>query len=113
MFPSPYSVDLLVRTTGPEDAHGNATTTYAEPQRVQVIGWAPATADQQPADDTRQAVVRDLDLYAESFSGRPLDRVLVGGVLYEQVGHPEDWRFGPFGFTPGVVVHLKRVEELG
>jgi len=112
MFPSPHSVEWSARVVGPEDIHGNAAIAYADPVQVPVIGWGPAGADQQPADDTRQAVIRSLDLFADSFPGGPLDRVQVGPILYEQVGHPADWRHGPFGFSPGVVVHLRHVEEV-
>lgn len=113
MFPVPYTAQWMARVPGPPDDHGTPTWTFADPVPVPVIGWAPPAADQQSFDPTRTAVVRDLDLMAPQWPGGPQDRALVGGLLYAQIGHPEDFNHGPFGFEPGVRVSLKRVEEAG
>lgn len=112
-FPSPYSVDWQARVVGPPDAHGTTTFTYADPISVPVHGWAPPSPDQQPDQSDRAPVVIALHLTADDFPGGPKDRVTVGGQMFEQIGYPEDFRNGPFGFTPGVRVSLRRVEELG
>lgn len=110
--PTPHQVTREPFTPGPKDRHGNPVDAWGEPVSVPVHGWAPGSADVQPAEEARRAVVRDLDLYAPAGTpGAPRDRWTVGGVVYLQVGHPEDFTHGPWGFDDaGVRINLRAVE---
>lgn len=111
MFPTPWSVDVATHETGPDDAHGDPSHSWGSFVPQNVYGWAAPSGDTEPFEAGRNAVVRDLDLYVPpAFSCSPRDRVRVDSVEYEVVGHPQDFTHGPFGFIPGAVVNLKRVE---
>lgn len=118
-FPTPYTVGW--HTAAGESAYAG-TSSYTPPLNdgsdnavdgtpVQVMGWAPADS----TEPQQARVVHDIDLYVppgvavtpQDVVDLPLDRS-VG--RFEVVGHPDDWTKGPFGFTPGAVVKLKRVE---
>lgn len=110
-LPTPYTIQHIPHTGSGTDAHGNPVDTYGTPVDVAVHGWAPPTADQEPFEAGRSAVVRDLDVYLPDGSMfRPKDRASVAGVLYEVVGHPEDYTTGPFRWAAGWRLNLKRVE---
>lgn len=110
-FPTPWTVLTHAVVEGTKNSHGNKTKTWASGVEQPVYGWAPPTADLEPLEAGRTAVIRDLDVFAPSeFVVGPHDRVTVDGDLYEVVGHPEDFNHGPFGFAPGFRVSLKRVE---
>lgn len=111
ILPTPYTVTRAPYQPGAVDAHGNVADTWGAPVSVQVHGWAPPKADAEPGDPARSAVVRDLDLYAPpGTTGAPRDRWTVDGVVYEQVGHVEDYTRGPWQWAAGVRINLKRVE---
>ena len=111
-FPAPWTVEVLAYSEDSRDAHGNPVPSWADPGSVQpVYGWAPPSASSEPFEQGRDAVVRDLDVYAApSFSAGPHDRVRVDGALYAVVGFLSDFNHGPFGYAPGVVLALKRVD---
>lgn len=111
-LPTPYTVTHEIYAAGELDAHNNATDSWGAGVSVAVHGWAPASADTEPADPGRSAVVRDLDLYAPAgTTSAPRDRWMVDGNLYESVGHEEDFTHGPFrNWSAGVRVNLLRVE---
>lgn len=110
-IPTPHTVSRAAYLPGETDAHGNAVDTWATAVAVSVHGWAPASQDEEPPEAGRSAVVRDMDLYAPSGTvSAPRDRWTVGGVLYESVGHHEDYTKGPWGWEAGVKVNLIRVE---
>ena len=110
-LPTPYTVTRAAFTPGATDAHGNPVDSWDTPVTVAVHGWVPPSADTDPGDPARSAVVRDLDLYAPAgTTGGPRDHWVVDGVTYEQVGHPEDYTKGPWQWAAGVRVNLKRVE---
>lgn len=103
-----WSVDVLPYVGTVENAYGNTTDAWAtEPVVKRVYGWAPAGTNEATA--SRQTVTADLELYAPSdFTLDPRDRVRVMGRTYEVQGEVEDFDHGPFGFTPGVRVNLRR-----
>lgn len=106
-----YTVTRSARVEGTADAHGNATVSWSTPTSVGVFGWAPPSADREPFEANRSLVVRDLDLYAPAGTGGvPGDRWVVDGVGFVQVGHPEDFTRGPWGWAAGVRINLKRAE---
>lgn len=112
-FPTPYTVGWHHADPDATDAHGNPTTAYTPPldedgTEVAVIGWAPVAMTE--SGTTR--VEADLDLFVppETQSG-PNDVVDLPDGPYEVVGWVEDYTKGPFGFTPGMVVKLRRVQS--
>lgn len=112
MLPTPYTVTRASHVPGATNAHGNPVDTWQAPVAVPVHGWGPPSADTAPADSARDAVERDLDVYAPAgTTGAPRDLWVVDGVPYTQVGHPEDFTKGPWQFdAAGVRINLQRVE---
>lgn len=110
-LPAPYTVTRAAHAPGATGAHGNPVDTWRAPAAVPVHGWAPPSADTEPAEAGRAAVVRDLDLYAPAgTTGGPRDLWVVDGVPYTQVGHPEDYAKGPWQWAAGLRINLRRVE---
>jgi len=110
-LPTPYTVTHAAHTPGSTDDHGNPVDAWADPESVQVHGWAPPSADTATNDDNRNAIVRDLDLYAPAgTTSGPRDLWVIDGTPYTQVGHVEDYTKGPWQWAAGVRVNLKRVE---
>lgn len=110
-FPATRTVQRLARVDGAQDAYGDTADAWAEPVDVLVHAWAPPSADGSPVEEARNAVTRDLDLYAPAgTTGAPRDRWIVGGVTFEQVGWPEDYTNGPWSWSAGVRINLKRTE---
>lgn len=110
-LPTPHTVTRSAFTPGSVDALNNAVDAWGAPGSVAVHGWAPPSADATPFEQARSAIIRDLDLLVPvgTVNG-PRDRWTVGGVVYEQVGHAEDYSHGPFGFTGGLRINLRRAE---
>lgn len=110
-LPTPYTVARLPFFEGEPDPYGDTRETWGSPQDVDIHGWAPPSPDSAPFEQSRGAIVRDLDLYAPTGTeSAPRDHWLIEGTLYEQVGHAEDFTHGPFGFNAGLRINLKRVE---
>lgn len=110
-LPTPSTVQRQTFVPGQLDAHGNVRDTWAAPVSVPVHGWAPPRADEEPAEAGRDAVVRDLDVYAPPGTVvAPRDRMAVAGVLYDVVGWAEDFTHGPWQWAAGIRIHLTRVE---
>lgn len=122
-YPTPWTVGWHYADTDAVDAEGNPSIVYTpdlgdsdDPldgigAPVQVMGWAPATSTEPQLG----RVEHDIDLFCSPGTqggpfdvvDLPLDRSL---GRFEVVGFPLDWTKGPFGFTPGMVVQLRRVE---
>lgn len=108
MFPERFTVTHEARVEGGRDAMGVPVVSFAAPVTVRVYGWSVPGTDQETRPE-QSGVERDLDLYCrEPFAG-PKDRVTIRGELFTAVGWPEVYDFGPFGFTPGCRINLKRV----
>lgn len=113
MFPTPWTIEVQDPIDG-EDADGNSMPSLAPPRTVAVMGWSSPSPDTEPASPDRQAIVRDLDVYAPpSFSIDPRSVVTILGDTYTVVGHLEDFGHGPFQFAAGKRLSLLRVEEKG
>ena len=105
---TPWSVDVVPYIGTVENEYGNTVDAWATiPVPTPVYGWAPAGTNESTA--SRQTVTADLELYAPSdFVVDPRDRIRILGKTYEVQGDVEDFDHGPFGFTPGVRVNLRR-----
>lgn len=109
-YPTRYTVGWHTATTA-QTGRGT-TTTYAPlltatGTQVKVIGWAPT----RQAETTETRVESDIDLFVPpGVSSTAGDVVDLPSGRFEVVAYPEDWSFGPFGFQPGAVVKLKRVQ---
>lgn len=92
-----------------QDEWGKKRKTFAPPISTPVYAWAPPTPDVE-IRDLGTGVKRDLDLYAPEPFCSPGDKVVITGLEYVVIGWPEDYTNGPFGFTGGYRINLKRVE---
>ena len=109
-YPAPWTVGRRVFAQSGQDAHGNPVWSWSDPVPQPVYAWAPAGTS-EPFQAGRDAVTWDLDLFAPpGFTAGPRDRFVVDGTEFEVEGMARDFTHGPFGFTPGVVLRLKRVE---
>lgn len=110
-LPTPYAIQHEAYLAGAEDAHGNPVVGYAPAVDVLVHGWAPPSGNTEPFEAGRNAVLRDLDIYAPAGTVMaPRDRVTVAGVVHEVVGYVEDFTTGPWQWAAGVRISAKRVE---
>lgn len=112
-YPTPWTVQVEAWQSGATDTHGNPVDDWAAPVDVDVYGWSvPMSEEPRPLE---QRVVVDVKLYApHGTQVGSKDRVTIpagphAGV-YTVEGGVEDYNHGPFGFQPGVVVNLQRVE---
>ena len=110
-YPASFSVGVRTYSDGAADDFGDPVDAWSDPVATQVYGWAPAGTS-EPFNAGREAVTWDLDLLAPpEFACDRKDLVVVPGEgEFKVEGRPQDFTHGPFGFTPGKVVRLKRVE---
>ena len=110
MFPTPWSVTVHPFSSGPElDAHNNPTEGFGDDRTEPVYGWAPAGTT-EPLEVNRDSVTWDLDLMVSpTFAASARDEITANGVRYQIVGVLEDFNHGPFGFTPGGRIALRKV----
>lgn len=110
-LPTPYTILHEAFVDGTEDAHGNVSSGWADPVPLRVHGWATPGSDQEPFEVGRNAVLRDLDVYAPGGTVvAPRDRLTIDGVLYEVVGYVEDYTKGPWQWNAGVRINCNRSE---
>ena len=109
MFPEPFQVLHEARVAEGRDAMGVPVVSYSAPIEVRVYGWSTPGVDEQTRAEL-SGIERDVDLYCRTPFAGPKDRVTIAGEKFEAVGHPEQYDFGPFGFTPGCRINLKRIE---
>lgn len=102
VYQKPYS-----STT--KNAHGNDVVNHGDPIPRPVYGYGPPSRTSE-AEPGGTQVIDGLDVFGPIFPVDPRDLFVVEGTDYDVVGHADDWTKGPFGFLPGQVIHLKRVE---
>lgn len=93
------------------DSRGNVVDAWDDPVDVAVYGWY-VSSTHEPQIPLHDRVRVDAQVLApESFVPSPRDKVLLPGRPgeYEVVGETEDYNHGPFGWRPGNVVNLKKV----
>lgn len=113
-FPTPWTVQLSKWSYGPKDRFGDQTKVWSDPVTRNVYGWSPPDLTEEVFSANRDAVVQDLDIYDPDDSVyAPDDLVIVNGTTYSVLGNTRNYDHGPFGYQPGGVVRVKRVEELG
>lgn len=114
MVPLLFEVGIHVYSSGPSDGYG-PTMVYTPPRDVpgiaeKVYGWS-SPSSSEPREGHGNIIVTDVELLAPAgFSVGPYDVVDLPDGQYQVMGHPQDFGYGPFGYDPGVVVKLRRVE---
>lgn len=107
MFPEPFSVGHMVRTTA--DDGMSTVEAWLPAIDVPVMGWAPPGPDDiVRAEQT--GVIDELNVYSSKPFGAHRDKLIINGLEWIVQGGPDDYRFGPFGFTPGVRLRCVRLE---
>lgn len=87
---------------------------FGPPENVQVFGWS-VPQSEEPGVSGQDRVVVDVQMLGSvSMTVSHRDRfVLPSGPhagTFEVSGEVQDYNHGPFGWAPGVVVNLRRVE---
>ena len=108
MFPKPLTVSVKPYTPT-ETKFGDRQDAWGAAQDVQVYGFADSGADQE-IRPTRSGLKIDGDLYTDEWAFSPKSKVTVAGVEYLQLGRPENYNLGPFGFRPGLRINLHNTE---
>ena len=90
-----------------EDSHGNPVTLYGATVLRPVYGYGPRVLPTEPGGTQ---TIEGLDVFAPLFPVDPRDLFVVEGKEHAVEGDVSDWTRGPFGFRPGQVIHLRRVE---
>lgn len=111
MFPTPHTVTHTVRATTGENALGQKVTGSTSVSR-RVYGWSPKQSDDGGDAVLAGRVITDINLLTPDGDWADGDTVtLPDGRDFVVVGDPLDNNGGPFGFTPGYVVTLRRVHH--
>jgi hypothetical protein len=115
-FPTPFTVGHHVYSSTTKDGYNREIPVYTPTRDAPgvsnpVYGWAnPVNSEPKVAGHDR--VVVEMELYAPpAFHPGPQDLIdIPGSGQFEVIGYPEDYNHGPFGFQPGYVINLRRVE---
>jgi hypothetical protein len=109
-LPTPFTIGVKRYADGAVDRHNNPTKTWLTAVDVEVYGIAPTSSD-EPFEAGRNAVVTGLTVLAPvgTVIG-PKDRVVIDSEEYEVDGEIADWSKGPFSWSPGIEIKLKRAE---
>ncbi|GAA5096828.1 hypothetical protein [Nocardia iowensis] len=103
---------------GGTDSHGNPVSLYTPPLdetgiAVRVYGWGPARSS-EPDLDGHTRVITEVEVYAPAqFHPSPADLIdLPSGPAgrFEVIGVAADANHGPFDWTPGNVITLRKVD---
>ena len=103
-----HTVQHEVWSAGPADGHGNVSDMWAEPTDRPVYGWSQRSSS-EPKQVGANRLVVDLEMFSP-WGAATKDRVTILGRRFEVVGESEDWNHGPFGWHPGFVVNLVRID---
>lgn len=111
MFPTPHTVTHVSRTVTGENALGQATSSETSTSRA-VFGWSPKQSDDGGTPVLDGRVITEINLLTPDGDWNDGDTVILpDGRSFVVVGDPEDNNAGPFGFTPGYIVTLRRVHH--
>lgn len=104
------TITHLPYTEGVKDAHGNPVESWGPPRELSVFAVYP-TSSTEPDNANRTTLVSTgLSVLAPPMEIDPRDRFVWQGETWEVVGWPKDWTHGPFGWTPGIEISLRRTE---
>jgi len=115
MFPTRFTVGLHTYSAGAGDDYNPSTPVYT-PAKIaagvsaRVYGWAPVSSAEPKVVGHDRVVVEMELLVPPNFAVAPQDLIDLDDGQYEVIGWPEDYTKGPFGFTPGKVINLRKVE---
>lgn len=108
-FPTPHTVGHEVFTGIGEDDLGNDVETWADPVDVKVIAYQTSQAESLTGYTSRNVTDVDMAVPADLVVSVRDRFVLPGEDKPFEVTAIEDANHGPFGWTPGSIVKLKRV----
>lgn len=110
-FPLLFSVGHRVWSEdGSYDDHGNPAEDWSAPVVKAVYGWGAPNGDEPKMAGHDRVTVQVELLVPPGFVCSPRDRILLDGVEHEVIGPVESYDHNPFGWNPGGVVNLRRVE---
>lgn len=104
-----HTIGHKVARVGAKDAHGNVTLSWDDPVDLAVYAIYPRYS-QEPEPDRPLVVVGLAVLAPTGTTVDPFDRFVIDGEEYEVEGEVADWTRGPFDYSPGVEIVLKRAE---
>lgn len=112
-LPTPWTVGHKAYQGEQYNDWGDLIETWADPVELPVYGIAPGGSESNAEPDPSRPFVsttKQLLMPLESAQGlTPQDKFILDGVEWEQNGDVLDYTKGPFGWSPGVVVNIKRV----
>lgn len=108
MFPTPHTVQVVRRVRSGENAVGQPVYS-TDTRSIKVYGWQSTSQEDRHTAVLNGRTVSELQLLSPTGDFRPSDAVIINGVTYEVAGDVEDFNHGPFGFTPGYVIGLRKV----
>jgi len=113
MFPTPQTVTHTSREQTGENSLGQPVFDTTSRERA-VYGWSPRNTNDGGDAVTADRVITELNLLTPDGDWSDGDTVtLPDGRTFTVVGEPSDSNRGPFGFTPGYRVTLRRVNHGG
>lgn len=109
-LPTPFTIGVKRYADGAVDRYNNPTKTWLTAVDVLVYGIAPTSSD-EPFEAGRNEVLTGKTVFAPvgTVIGAQ-DRVVIDGDEYEVDGEIGDWSKGPFSWSPGIEIKLKRAE---
>lgn len=112
MFPTPHTVTHATRSAAGENALGQPVVQTVTAERP-VFGWSPKNTDDGGDAVLAGRVITEIYLLTPDGDWSDGDTVtLPDGRDFVVVGDVEDNNAGPFGFTPGYRVTLRRVHQI-
>lgn len=110
-FPMPYTVETRAYSESGFDSRGRPVESWADPVSQGVYGWYMPDSRETALVGANQVEVTVVLLVPETFSVGAHDKVIVSGLgELDVLGLPQDYNNGPFGWRPGLVVRLGRID---
>lgn len=116
-FPRAHTIGIRRFQQSDElDAGRNRKKSWSDPEPTLVYGYGSRSdyGMSEPNQPNRDMVIEGLVVLAPpEVTISALDRVVIPGYDhdFEVDGEDSDWTKGPFGFTPGHSIALKKVEN--